>query len=43
MNPFILLATEEILLYITYELFPASPEVSCMSGSSKFDSFRDAW
>ena len=28
-------------LYITYELVPASPAVSCMSGSSNFDSFRD--
>ena len=27
--------------YITYELVPASPAVSCMSGSSNFDSFRD--
>ncbi len=27
--------------YITYELVPASPEVSCMSGSSSLDSFRD--
>ena len=26
---------------ITYELFPASPAVSCMSGSSNLDSFRD--
>ena len=28
---------------ITYELVPASPAVSCMSGSSNFDSFRDEW
>ena len=27
--------------YITYELVPASPAVSCMSGSSNLDSFRD--
>ena len=27
--------------YITYELIPASPAVSCMSGSSNLDSFRD--
>ena len=26
---------------ITYELVPASPAVSCMSGSSNFDSFHD--
>ncbi len=26
---------------ITYELVPASPAVSCMSGSSNLDSFRD--
>ena len=26
---------------ITYELVPASPVVSCMSGSSNFNSFRD--
>ncbi len=29
--------------YITYELVPTSPVVSCMSGSSSFDSFRDGW
>ena len=28
---------------IIYELVPASPAVSCMSGSSNFDSFRDRW
>ena len=27
--------------YITYELVSASPAVSCMSGSSSLDSFRD--
>ena len=27
--------------YITYELVPASPAVSCMSGSSDLDSLRD--
>ena len=27
--------------YITYELVPVSPAVSCMSGSSNLDSFRD--
>ena len=27
--------------HITYELVPASPAVSCMSGSSNLDSFRD--
>ena len=27
--------------YITYEFVPASPAVSCMSGSSKLNSFRD--
>ena len=27
--------------YITYELVPTSPAVSCMSGSSNFDSFSD--
>ena len=27
--------------YITYELVPASPAVSCMSGSSNLDSFHD--
>ena len=26
--------------YITYELVPASPAVSCMSGLSNLDSFR---
>ena len=29
--------------YITYEFVPTSPAVSCMSGSSNFDSFRDGW
>ena len=29
--------------YITYELVPTSPAVSCISGSSNFDSFRDGW
>ena len=29
--------------YITYELVPTSPAVSCMSGSSNFDSFHDGW
>ena len=29
--------------YITYELVPTSPTVSCMSGSSNFDSLRDGW
>ena len=28
---------------ITYELVPASPAVSCMSGSSNFGGFRDGW
>ena len=28
---------------IAYELVTASPAVSCMSGSSNFDSFRDGW
>ena len=28
---------------IIYELVPASPAMSCMSGSSNFDSFRDEW
>ena len=27
--------------YITYELVPAYPAVSCISGSSTLDSFRD--
>ena len=31
------------LEYITYELVPTSPAVSCMSGSSKFDSFCEGW
>ena len=31
------------LEYLTYELVPISPAVSCMSGSSNFDSFRDGW
>ena len=31
------------LEYITYELVPTSPAVSCMSGSSNLDSFRDGW
>ena len=29
--------------YITDELVPTSPTVSCMSGSSNLDSFRDGW
>ena len=29
------------LEYMTYELVPLSPAVSCMSGSSNLDSFRD--
>ena len=29
--------------YVTYELVPASPAVSYMSGSSNLDSFRDGW
>ena len=29
--------------YITYELVPTSTAVSCMSGLSDFDSFRDGW
>ena len=29
--------------YITYELVPTSAAVSCMSGSSNFDSFHDKW
>ena len=29
------------LEYITYELIPGSPAVSCMSGSSNLDSFHD--
>ena len=29
--------------YVTYELVPTSPAVSCMSVSSNFDSFRDRW
>ena len=29
------------LEFITYELVPASPAVSCMSGSSNLNSFRD--
>ena len=29
------------LEYITYELVTASPAVSCISGSSSLDSFRD--
>ena len=29
------------LKYITYELVPASPAVSCMSGPSNLNSFRD--
>ena len=28
---------------ITYELVPTSPAVSCMSGSSNLNSFRDGW
>ena len=31
----------DLLEYITYELVPASPAVSCMSGSSNLDSFCD--
>ena len=31
------------LKYIPYELVPTSPFVSCMSGSSNFDSFHDVW
>ena len=31
------------LEYITYELVPTSPTVSCMSDSSNLDSFRDGW
>ena len=30
-----------LLENITYDLVPASPAVSCMSGSSNFDSFRN--
>ena len=29
--------------YITYALVLTSPAVSCMSGSSNFDIFRDGW
>ena len=29
--------------YITYELVPTSPVVSCMSGLSNFESFHDGW
>ena len=29
--------------YVTYELVPTSPGMSCMSGLSNFDSFRDGW
>ena len=29
--------------YIPYELVPTSLAVSCMSGSSNLDSFRDGW
>ena len=29
------------LEYISYEFVPASPAVSCMSGSSNLNSFRD--
>ena len=29
--------------YITYEVIPTSPAVSCLSGSSNFDSLRDGW
>ena len=29
--------------YITYELIPTSPALSCMSGSSNMDSFHDGW
>ena len=28
-------------MYISYEFVPASPAVSCMSGSSNLNSFRD--
>ena len=28
-------------VHITYEFVPASPAVSCMSGSSNLNSFRD--
>ena len=31
------------LEYIVYEFVPTSPAVSCMSGSSNLDSFRDGW
>ena len=37
----VLLLPGDMLEYITYELIPASPAVSCMSGSSNLDSFRD--
>ena len=29
--------------YVLYEFVPASPAVSCISGSSDLDSFRDGW
>ena len=29
--------------YVTYELVPSSPAVSCISGWSKLDSFHDGW
>ena len=29
--------------YVTYELVPISPVVSCVSGSSNLDSFRERW
>ena len=29
--------------YITFELIPTSPAVSCMSSSSDLDSFHDGW
>ena len=29
--------------YITYELVPTSPAVSCMSSSSNFDNFPGEW
>ena len=31
------------LEYVTYEFFLTSLALSCMSGSSKEDSFRDGW
>ena len=29
--------------YITFEFVPSSPAVSCMSGWSNLDGFRDGW